>query len=155
MKATNTMTIGCDLGDRFSHLCGLDQDGEVLFQERIKTTPAGFRGFFGKYPGATAILEVGTHSPWISRLLTELSIEPVVANTRRVKLISENHRKSDSNDAEFLARLGRADRKLLAPIQHRGAEAQQHLAVIRARDTLVDTRRKLVNHVRGMATTHN
>jgi transposase len=52
-------------------------------------------------------------------------------------------------DGEFLARQGRADPKLLFPLQHRSEEAQQHLAILRARDQLVGVRRKLINHVRG------
>ena len=56
---------------------------------------------------------------------------------------------TDSMDAEFLARQGRADPKLLHPIRHRGADAQRHLSMLRARDALVSTRTKLINHVRG------
>jgi transposase len=44
--------------------------------------------------------------------------------------------------------------KLLYPLQHRGAEAQQHLELLRARDQLVQARTKLINHVRGVAKTH-
>jgi hypothetical protein len=43
------------------------------------------------------------------------------------------------------------DPKLLAPIRHRGEEAQQDLAVIRARAELVDARTGLINCARGLA----
>jgi hypothetical protein len=43
-----------------------------------------------------------------------------VANPGRVKLISQSDSKSDQVDAELVARLGKADAKLLAPIRHRG-----------------------------------
>jgi len=72
-----------------------------------------------------------------------------VANPRRVKLISASDNKTDRHDAELLARLGRVDVKLLAPVEHRESQAQADLAVAKARDTLVATRTKLVNHVRG------
>jgi transposase len=49
-----------------------------------------------------------------------------------------------------LARLARLDPKLLAPIRHRGAEAQADLAVIRARAGLVGTRTNLINCARGL-----
>jgi len=52
-------------------------------------------------------------------------------------------------DAETLARLGRADPQLLAPVTHRGLEAQVDLAQVRARDALVRARTLLINHVRG------
>jgi transposase len=58
-------------------------------------------------------------------------------------------KRNDRMDAEFLARQGRADVRLLHPIQHRSATAQQHLELIRARDQVVRARTKLINHVRG------
>src|SRR5207302_752048 len=47
-------------------------------------------------------------------------------------------------------RLGRVDPGLLYPIRHRGAQAQQHLAMIRARAALVDGRTGLINTARGL-----
>jgi transposase len=67
-----------------------------------------------------------------------------------VKLISQGNLKRDKKDAELLARLGRADQELLSPVKHRGSEAQADLAVAKARDALVRTRTKLVNHARGL-----
>jgi transposase len=58
-------------------------------------------------------------------------------------------KRNDRLDAEYLARQGRADVQLLHPIRHRGARAQEHLEVLRARDHLVRTRTQLINHVRG------
>src|SRR5437773_7440157 len=43
-----------------------------------------------------------------------------------------------------------ASPELLSGIQHRSAEAQQHLALIRSREALVSTRTRLVNHSRGV-----
>ena len=57
-------------------------------------------------------------------------------------------------DAEQLARLGRIDPALLNPIRHRGQQAQQDLALIRSRDSLVRTRTALINHVRGAVKAH-
>jgi transposase len=95
------------------------------------------------------ILEVGTHSPWVSRLAAATGHDVIVANPRRVRLISAAVRKSDRLDAEALARLGRLDPQLLAPIRHRGEAAQADLALLRARDALVRTRTLLINHIRG------
>jgi hypothetical protein len=61
------------------------------------------------------VLEAGTHSPWVSRLLADLGHEVLVANPRRLRLIYENENKSDRVDAEYLARVGRLDPSLLAP----------------------------------------
>jgi len=75
--------------------------------------------------------------------------EVLVGNTRKVRCIYDTDNKSDARDADMLARLGRLDPKLLYPIRHRSKEAQQHMAVLKARDAIVGTRTKLVNHVRS------
>jgi len=57
--------------------------------------------------------------------------EVIVANPRKVKLISRGGRKSDRNDAESLARLARMDPRLLFPIQHRKPHSRRHLLLLR------------------------
>jgi transposase len=145
----STITLGIDLGDRTSSYCQLDAAGRVTAGGKLRTTPAALERFAAGLPSLRVVLEVGTHSPWVSRLFAAAGHEVIVANPRRVRLISAAVRKSDTLDAEALARLGRLDPALLAPIQHRGADAQADLALLRSRDALVRTRTLLVNHVRG------
>ena len=95
-------------------------------------------------------LETGTHSPWVSRQLTQLGHEVIVAHARNVRLIGESRRKDDRLDGRTLARLARIDPGLLSPVRHRSAKAQIHLTVIRARATLVSARTALVNAARGL-----
>jgi transposase len=52
---------------------------------------------FGAMPRSRIALEIGTHSPWISRLLSELGHEVIVANARKVRLIGESRKKDDSS----------------------------------------------------------
>ena len=150
MSQRHALTAGIDLGDRYTHVCLLDsENGEVIEESRIPTSPKAFeRRFSGTAPMRIAI-EVGTHSPWVSRLLEECGHEILVANARKVRLIYGEGRKNDKLDAEKLARLARLDPKLLSPIQHRGENSQAHLALLRSRDALVGARTKLVNHIRG------
>lgn len=143
-------TIGIDLGDRWSRYCVLDQKGEVVEEGRVATSTGELEKRFRKVPATRIVVEAGTHSPWVSRLLEGFGHEVVVANARKVRLIYESDRKNDRLDARMLARLGRLDVNLLAPIHHRGAEAQADLAVIRGRDILVAARTQLINAVRGM-----
>ncbi len=142
-------TIGLDTGDRKSHACVMDVRGEVVQREAFGTTAVALSRFFTRYPGARVALEVGTHSPWISRHLKELHLEVIVANPRKVRLIGENDHKNDPMDAELLARLARVDPQLLYPIHHRGIAAQADLNLLNARDALVANRTRLINHVRG------
>jgi transposase len=145
----STITLGIDLGDRMTTTCQLDAAGAVTARGKAATTPAALQSLFSTLPPARVVLEVGTHSPWVSRLAAAAGHDVIVANPRRVRLISAAVRKSDRLDAEALARLGRLDPQLLAPIRHRGEAAQADLALLRARDALVRTRTLLINHVRG------
>src|SRR5450759_4952725 len=151
MAAEQRMTVGLDLGDRTSRYCILDEAGEKASEDKLPTTKAGLDLVFGKMPPCRIALEVGTHSPWVSRHLKAMGHEVIVANPRKVKLIAQSVKKNDRMDAEQLARLARVDPKLLSPIQHRGPEAQADLAVVRARMTLVDARTELINSARGLA----
>jgi transposase len=91
------------------------------------------------------------HSPWVSRLLSGLGHEVIVAHARNVRLIGESRRKDDRLDAQTLARLARIDPQLLCPVKHRSAKAQADLTLIRARAGLVRARTALVNTARGLA----
>jgi transposase len=102
-------------------------------------------------PRSRIALEIGTHSPWISRLLSGLGHEVIVANARKVRLIGESRKKDDRLDAQTLARLARIDPELLYPVRHRSAQAQADLMLVRARAGLVRARTGLVNTARGLA----
>ena len=150
VRKTGSITIGLDLGDRTSRYCVVGSEGGVIRQGTTATTRKGMLQIFGSRARCRIALEVGTHSPWVSRLLTELGHETLVANPRRLEAISASSSKDDRVDAEMLARLARADPRLLRPIRHRGEQAQADLAMIRVRAALVETRTKLINTVRGM-----
>jgi transposase len=146
-----TQTIGVDLGDRFSRFCVVEQaTGDEIESGRIRTTPKDFEQFFAARPCSRVVMEVGTHSPWASRVAAGCCAQVYVANARELHFIYKNSRKSDAVDAAALARVGRMEPALLAPIRHRGAQAQRDLAQIRARDALVRCRTGLVNTLRGL-----
>jgi transposase len=144
------LTIGVDLGDRWSFYCVLDEAGKIILEQKVATTPEAMKQTFAKIPRSLIALETGTHSPWVSRLLTELGYEVIVAHAQKVELITQSNRKDDRHDARTLARLARIDPALLGPVRHRRAQAQIHLTVIRARAELVSARTALVNAARGL-----
>ena len=151
MAEKQRLTVGLDLGDRTSRYCILDEAGDVVSESQLPTTQTGLNSLFAKMASSRIALEVGTHSPWVSRHLAGMGHEVIVANSHKVKLITESVRKNDRIDAQQLARLARVDPKLLSPIRHRGEEAQADLAVIRARAELVEARTALINCARGLA----
>jgi transposase len=145
------LTIGLDLGDRNSWYCVLDESGEIVLEQKLSTTPKALQEVFGGMPCRRIALETGMHSPWVSRLLSRLGHEVIVAHARNVRLIAESRKKDDRLDAQTLARLARIDPQLLCPVKHRSAKAQADLTVIRARAGLVRARTALVNTARGLA----
>ena len=152
-KVANKMgklTVGIDLGDQKSAYCILDTEGDVISEGAVQTSESAFAQQFQNLRSCRIALETGTHSPWVSRLFQKYGHEVIVANARHLRLIYESDRKNDKVDARTLARLARIDKDLLHPIRHRSEKAQADLAMLRARDALVQVRTKLVNCVRGM-----
>ena len=144
------VTIGLDVGDKRSYFAAIDQEGEDCFKEgTLRTTEKGLRDVFERFQGVRVVLETGTHSLWISRLLEGLGHEVIVANARIVAPIRRTSNTTDKADAITLARLGRFDVKLLSPTRVRGPKDQRALTILRARDALVKSRTQLVNHVRS------
>jgi transposase len=144
------LTIGVDLGDRWSFYCVLEEAGQIILEQKVPTAPEAMKQTFSRIPQSRIALETGTHSPWVSRLLTELGHEVIVAHAQKVQLITKSNRKDDRHDARTLARLARIDPELLGPLRHRSVQAQIHLTVIRARAELVSARTALVNAARGL-----
>ncbi len=143
--------VGLDISDKWTVVCVISMaSGEQVEEGRVRTRPEDLRRRFSGLAPMRIALEVGAHSPWMSRLLEELGHEVLVANAGKVALIYRNTRKSDQVDARQLARLARLDPRLLHPLRHRGEEAQQDLAVLRSRDQMVQVRTGLINHARGV-----
>ena len=147
-KKTSAITIGIDLGNRKHAVCVLDAKGEIVEKCTITNTRGNLTALSRRYPGALMIMEVGMHSPWSSRFLKDLGHRVLVANPRKVRAIYQNERKSDRNDAEMLARIGRADEKLLYPVEHVSEEMQRDLLQIKLRDNLVRQRVDIISSVR-------
>lgn len=128
----------------------IDCRGAVAKEDRVRTNPEILKETFRAVLTSKIVIETGTHSPWVSRLLEQLGHRVIVANARKVRLIYQSDRKNDRLDAQMLAKLGRVDVSLLAPVQHRSLETQNDLAAIRGRDALVSARVQLINAVRGL-----
>ncbi len=82
----------------------------------MATTALALRRRFDGGERLRIILEAGLHSPWMSRLLSDLGHEVYVANPRRLRATYQNENKSDRVDAQYLERIGRLDPALRIPI---------------------------------------
>jgi hypothetical protein len=89
--------------------------------------PLGFEKWFTDLPKARIAMEAGTHSIWVSEQLQEMGHEVIVANVRELRAISHSDRKSDTVDAEKIARYARLDPKILRAISQRTVAQQEAL----------------------------
>jgi transposase len=149
-KQMDVDTVGIDLGDKVSRYCIVNGAGEVVEEGSFRNQVSSVETHFSGQPCRVA-LEAGGQSAWISRELERLGHEVIVANARQLKWITASDTKNDPVDARKLALLARADVRLLAPVEHRTAEQQGELAVIRARDAILRARTLLINSARGIA----
>ena len=71
---STTLTVGMDLGDKKHVICVIDNDGEVITRDTVPNEAAAIRDavtVMHKQGDLRVVIETGTHSPWISRLLED------------------------------------------------------------------------------------
>jgi len=150
-----SITIGMDLGDKKIMVCVLNENIEKILKKEISNSKKELNKLISKYKNSKIIvaLETGTHSPWISRHLEKLGCEVLVGNSRKLRMIYKNDRKSDEQDAEMLARIAKLDPELLSPIKHRSEKCHADLTLVKSRVVLLDSRKKIINNIRSISKT--
>jgi hypothetical protein len=69
------LTIGMDLGDRWSCHCVLDEAGKIILEQKVAMTPEAMKQTFSKIPQGLIAMETGTHSrPFRKREGTRASL---------------------------------------------------------------------------------
>jgi len=129
----------------------LDEAGAIVREQKLGTTAKAMKEAFGGMPRSRIALETGMHSPWVSRLLSELGHQVIVAPCAQAAPDRRESKERRSSGCADGGRLARIDPQLLSPVTHRSAKAQADLSVIRARGGLVRARTALVNTARGLA----
>ncbi len=147
-------TIGIDLGDETSTFCVVNAEGNVIEEDEFPMTRLELDQAFGHEAAARVVVEASTQSHWVVCQLESMGHEVIIANPRRVHLISESVRKTDRNDAHTLARLGRLDPDFLHPVHSRSEECLAVRALLRARTQLVRTRARLITLIRAECKVH-
>lgn len=146
----NNTTIGIDLGNTKHTVCALDADGEILFRKEIANTPEALKPFFDENRGATVAMETGLCCRWVSALARVCGCDTIVGNARKLAATYEDKHKNDANDAEKIARIARADRKLFHPVALRDDEHHLLMQILELRDGEVRARTRRINSIRGM-----
>jgi transposase len=146
-------TIGIDLGSKKSSFCILGFDGEVEREGSVPMSRASVERFLAEQPASRVVVETCGVSRWTAGIARDLGHEVVIANSRRLALVTQSYRKSDRNDAYKLADLGQVRPRLLSPVHSRGDRSYFGQMHQRVRAQLVQIRTGLVNLVRGCART--
>jgi hypothetical protein len=147
LMTTGGMTIGLDLGDKWSEACVVDERGRTVLRHRMRTTRDGFEEL-SKHGGARVVIEAGTHSPWVSRHLAARGFEVVVANRTRAALIARRFEERRVRCGGVGAAQARGS-AAAPPIAHRSETTQRDRILVQARDGLVRARTQLIQ-VRGL-----
>lgn len=141
--------VGLDVSEKYIHFCELTTEGVFESEGRFRTNRQQLAKRFA-CPPVTAVLEVGSHSRWITEELRALGHQVMVLDPRRLKLITASIYKDDKIDAQALAMLALECPRLLKTVEPRGDGQQIALTLVRARADLVEMRTKAVNAVRGL-----
>jgi hypothetical protein len=59
------LTVGVDLGDKWSSYCVVGLEGETLTEGQLRTTQEDVAAFFQALTPVRVVMEVGTHSAWV------------------------------------------------------------------------------------------
>lgn len=140
---------GLDLGDKHSVVTVMNLDGTIVERKKVATSLAAFESYFQAWVQMRVVFEAGTHANWTYRLLERLGHEPLMADTRRLALITQSLSKDDRKDSERLAELGLRMPEMLNAVEPCSLETQNDRAVLKAREALVEVRTKLINNIRG------
>ena len=149
---TKKVYIGFDVSEEkiiIFAVCGEETSKCCLQIKNDSESIKQFLSGFSDPRRVCVVMETGTHSPWMSELIKKLGFEVIVAHARSLALIYGSDKKNDKLDAEKLARLAQADRKLLHPVEHMSMARQTDLMVIKARDLVVRQRTQTINSIRG------
>jgi transposase len=145
--------VGMDVSDKSVEIHILSKDAEEGKSLKVKNDQRSLTAFAESFERPSTVklaLETGTHSSWQAELFRSKGIETVVANARDLRMIWASDKKDDREDAKKLARLLRADPKLLHGVEVKAKERRDALAIVKARDCLSGCRTKLINTVRGL-----
>ncbi len=79
------LTVGVDLGDKWSNYCIFGLNGETLVEGELQTRQEDFGELFAALSPARVVMEVGTHSAWARDAVAGCGHEVLVANPRQME----------------------------------------------------------------------
>ena len=104
--AEGVAAIGLDLSDRTGRFYAIDAEGLRIAEGSVVLLAPELQRWASSIGKTVIAIEAGTHSPWISRLLSACGHEVIVANPVKVTLITQNVKKTDPGGAEVAFHFG-------------------------------------------------
>ena len=143
---------GLDVSLEETHICVVDRDGAVVFEDKAKSTPKAIAAVLARAPASERIVfETGRMAPMLYHGLASLGLPVVCIESRQayqaLKALATH--KTDRNDARGLAHLART--QFFKPVHVKSLTAHGIRALLAARTKLVGQRVNLEGQVRGLA----
>jgi transposase len=152
VQRTFPVTTGLDIACKRTYQYTVDPAGNCVSEGYIPTTHTALTQLL-LGPPRRVVIEACGSTRWIKQHCEELGHEVIVANPRKLHLISKNEHKNDARDARLLAEVGQLQPHLLYPVRLRGDDCQRVRVLMAARRQLVDQRVASVNFVRAQLRT--
>lgn len=153
MNNSTRYAVGLDTSDREVHIVVREPGGAVLHETSLPLDRHILELYFRDLRDLNPViaLETGTHANWLYDLFRVLGFaDVIVADARKLKMISQSDKKSDHRDALTLAKFAQSCPELLHPVQPRCEQARQDRRLLSARHVTIEARTKLIAHVRGV-----
>jgi transposase len=139
--------VAIDLGSKESQVCVRSVDGTILVEKKHRTRDLG--KLMKSWPASRVVLETSSEAFRIADQAKQAGHEVrVVPSTLSKQLgVGERGVKTDLRDAR---KLSEVSCRIDLPSVHVPSDvAREWRSVIRSRETLIEVRTKMVNHVRG------
>jgi transposase len=139
--------VAIDLGSKESQVCVRRQDGSIVFEKKHPTRK--LEELMRSWPKSRVVLETSSESFRIAdaALAANHEVRVVPATLAKQLGVGERGIKTDLRDARKLSEVScRVD---LPSVHIPSANARELRSMLRSRETLVSSRTKLVNHVKG------
>ncbi|MDR3510251.1 MAG: IS110 family transposase [Caulobacteraceae bacterium] len=143
--------VGLDASKTSTHVCVVDQDGAVVSEGAVESTPKAIAGFLrGEGRRYARIgMESWSLAPWLYEGLAKAKLPIICIEARAAHGIMKAQRnKTDRNDARGIAQIMRLG--AYRTVHIKTASSQQIRALLTARETLAAKARDVTNSIQGL-----
>lgn len=145
-----TLYAGLDVSKDETAICVRDDNGLVVWSGKTATEAAAIADALARQsePPVRVVLETGRMSNWLHHALIDRGVPSVCVDARQAHaVLSQMPNKTDANDAALLAELARTGFYRQVAVKSRAA--QEHRALVKARELVVRQRMDIDNTIRG------